>query len=186
MDVLNTLKSNMSYIVGSVFANVNNDHDRFLDEMYKMIEFNIGINFDSSNFYLLDYTKLDQNMINFSIDDQFVPVELLIMIKNLIKHNRLKENIKNKKYLIHFRDFADEVMLEDKQNTLRVSAFIQMHKFFTDPIKIRIFLINKLVGLQTELRNCGENNLRMIDYKIQIYRVKAVLKAIEKNTVLLL
>jgi hypothetical protein len=167
----------MGYIVGCVY---NNDPDNFLEEMYKMIEYEIGINFDSKTFYLMEYKKIDKNNIQFNIDDKFIPLDLLRMIRKLIRHSMMRVNIKNKKYLIHFKDFVNEVHLEDKCNTLRICAFLQMHNYVSTPIQIRIFLINKLVQVRTKLKDTSED---MIRYKIQKYRLEVILKAIENNTI---
>lgn len=177
MDVLETLKLHMGYIVGDIFSRVG--PSKFFDEMYNLIKHDIGINFDSSHFYLLNYKLIDENNVYFKIDQPFVPRGLLMMIRNLIKHSRMKENIKNSKYLIHFREFRDEVYLEDKENTLRVEAFMQMHQYVSHPIKIRIYLINKLVSIKNKIKNGGSD---VIPLKIQLYRIEMILKAIEKNT----
>ena len=183
MDVLNTLCLHMGYIVKCVFTRVENDEKKFLDEMYRMIEYDIGINFDSNQFFMMDYKKIDQNVIGFHINDPFIPVDLLVMIRNLIRHSRMKQNIKNKSYLIHFREFKDEIHLEDKENTLRVEAFMNMHQFMTNPLSIRVYLIKKLVELKNKLKQARDNEAK-IQCKIQMYRVETILKSIEKNTIL--
>lgn len=184
MDVVGKLKINMGYIINCVFTNSGNDEETFLDDMYKMIEYDIGINFDSERFYLMDFKNMDSNIIYFNIDNFNTPLELLVMIRDLIKHGRMEENIKNKKYLIHFRKFKDNVFLEDKENTLRIEAYLQMHGFMRNPIKIRIFLINKRVELMNRLKNAkATDEDEMIKLKIQEYRIACILKAIEKRTI---
>lgn len=180
MDVLNTLKLHMGHIVKCVYSMIGTDEE-FLDEMYLMIKYDIGINFDSENFYLMEYDKA--NNIGFKIKDPFAPRGLLVMIRDLVKHSRMKENIKNKRYLIHFREFKDEVYLEDKENTLRVEAFLTLHQYFKNPTVVRIFLINKLVDIRNEIRKekIDEN---LISLKILRYRIEVILRAIEKNTLL--
>lgn len=189
MDVVEKLKLHMGFIVGVVFARVGNDEDEFLKEMYKMIECDIGINFDSEHFYLMDYKKVQDNLIYFDINSPHTPRDLLVVTRDLVKHSRMKENIKNKKYLIHFRDFKDEVYMEDKENTLRVEAFLRMHQFVRNVMKIRIFLINKLVEIRNSIKNPSDDDdpsdcqRELIRRKIQRFRVETILKAIEANTV---
>jgi hypothetical protein len=182
MDVLKTLSLYMRYITGGVFGAVGNDETKFLNELYKMIEYPIGINFDSKSFFIMTYKKNQDNIIGFDLTDPFIPVGLLIMTRNLVKNYRMKENIKNKSYRIHFREFRDEVYLEDSENTLRVEAFMSAHEYIINPILIRIFLINKLVQLRSSLKL--EDQIHMIQHKTQIHRVEVILKAIEMNTVL--
>jgi hypothetical protein len=182
MDVLNRLVINMGYIIKCVFVNSDNDEDVFLDQMYKMIEYDIGINFDCERFYLMEFRNLDSNIIYFDIDNFCTPLELLILVRDLIKHGRMEENIKNKKYLIHFRKFYDNVYLEDKENTLRIEAFLQMHGFIRNPMKIRIFLINKRVELMNRLKHTGDEE-ELIKLKTEEYRIVCILKAIEKRTI---
>jgi hypothetical protein len=172
----------MGHVVGAVFASVNNDPKRFLDEMYKMIECDIGINFDSEHFYLMNYKENGNNVLFFNINDPLTPTELLIMIRDLAKHGRMKDNIKNKKFLIHFREYDGDVLLEDKENTLRVEAFMTMHQFFTNPNDIRVFLVKKLIELKNKLPKLDSQD-DTIRYKIQLYRVETILKAIEANTI---
>lgn len=184
MDVLGKLQINMGYIVGCVFANSGNgDEEVFLEAMFKMIEHDIGINFDSERFHLLDFRHNWNNIVYFDIDYFNTPLELLVMIRDLIKHGRMSENIKNKKYLIHFRDFKQNVFLEDKENTLRVEAFLQAHSFMRNPIKIRIFLVNKYVSISNTLKDDKVFEVDLIKLKIQLYRIECVLVEIEKRTI---
>jgi hypothetical protein len=183
MDVLEKLKMNMGYTINCVFVNCGNDEESFLEEMFKLIENDIGVNFDSERFYLLDFKINDSNIIYFDIDFFNAPLDLLVMIKELIQHGRMDENIKNKKYLIHFRNFEDNVYLEDKNNTLRVEAFLQMHSFMRDPTKIRVFLINKCVEIMNRLQDPDIEESALIRFKIQKYRTECVLRAIEERTI---
>jgi hypothetical protein len=188
MDVIEKLKLHMSFIVGSVFERVENDEIKFLEAMYKMVEYDISINCDPNHFYLMEYKKMNDNCIFFEINDPHIPLDLLVLTRDLIQHGRMKENIKNKKFFIHFRHFEDEVHLEDKENTLRVEAFMQMHKLVHNPIRIRIFLIKKLLSIKNFIRNVAgdpsTSQKEMIQYKVHRYRVETILKAIEMNTVL--
>lgn len=181
MDVLNTLKTNMGHIVTEIFTKCN-DQEEFLNEMYKLIEYDIDINFDSLYFYLLDYKQIENNKIYFDITNPHTPRQLLIMIRNLITHNRMKENIKNKNFRIHFRDFVDEVKLENKENTLRIEAFMQMHRLCKNPITIRIFLINKHNELIHKIKKTDDMN-DIIQYKIHKFRIEQILKTIEMYTI---
>ena len=186
MDVLQTLKLHMGHIVTEIFSTCNNQQ-QFLDEMYNIILYDIGINFDSHYFYLMDYKKLDQNKIFFDITNPHVPRDLLIMIKNLICHGRMKENIKNKKFRIHFRDFVDEVHLENKKNTLRVEAYMQMHKLCTNPVLIRIYLINKHTDIKNKIKRLSMNDEEDITKLIQLrthkFRIEQILKTIQMYTI---
>lgn len=173
----------MGHIVTEIFSRCDTQEE-FLNEMYKMIEFDIGINFDSLRFYLLDYRKVDQNNIYFTITNPHTPRDLLVMVKNLITHCRMKENIKNKSFRIHFRDFIDEVHLEDKQNTLRTEAFMQMHKLCNNPIIIRIFLINKHTEIRNKIKKLNDGDItRLIQYRIHKFRIEQILKTIEMYTI---
>lgn len=187
MDVRDTLKTHMNYIVGCFFSNVGGSEELLMKEMYKLIENDISINFDSQHFYFLKYELIDSNKLFFEIDCNNTPKELLKMIVNLIELRRMEQNIKNKKYLIHFRVFKGKVYLEDKTNILRVEAYLQLHNYLRTPFTtIRIDLINRLLNLNNKLKN--EENLEEIDvisYKIQVFRIKAILKAIEARTSLL-
>lgn len=183
MDVLEKLKINMGYVVHCVFVNCGNDENVFLDEMYKLIENDIGVNFDSERFYLLDFKINSSNIIYFDIDMFNTPLDLLVMIKDLIQHGRMDENIKNKKYLIHFRNFEGNVHLEDKNNVLRVEAYLQMHGFMRNPVKIRVSLINKYVEILNKLHEPTIEETALIRLKIQKYRVECILRAIEARTI---
>lgn len=182
MDVLEKLKINMGYIVNCIFINSGNDEESFLNEMYKMMENDIGINFDSERFYLLEFKSIESNIIYFNIDNFNTPLDLLVLIRDLIRHGRMDENIKNKKYLIHFRKFKDNVFLEDKENSLRIEAYLQMHGFLRNPIKIRIYLVNKRVEIANKMKKTQDED-EIIKLKIQDYRIVCVLKAIEKRTI---
>ncbi len=186
MDVLQTLKLHMGHIVTEIYSRCK-DQNEFLDEMYKMILFDIGINFDSLNFYLLDYKKIEDNQIYFDITNPHVPRDLLVMVKNLITHCRMKENIKNKNFRIHFRDFVDEVQLEDKENTLRIEAYMHMHNLCTNPVIIRIYLIRKhdeVVNAIKKLGDTGNDISKLIQYRIHKFRIEQILKTIERYTIL--
>jgi len=183
MDILEKLKINMGYIVNCVFINCENDESTFLTEMYKLVENDIGVNFDSERFYLLEFKMVDSNVVYFNIDYFNTPLELLIMIKELIQHGRMNENIKNKKYLIHFRNFEDNVFLEDRDSTLRVEAYLQMHNFMHNPIKIRVFLINKCVDIKNKLKDPALEETTAIKLNIEKYRIECILHAIEARTI---
>lgn len=184
MDIRDTFKTHMNYIVGCFFNNVGGSEVKLMDEMYKMIENDISINFDSQHFYLLKYELIDDNKLYFDIDCNNTPNDLLKMIINLIEHRRMEQNIKNKKYLIHFRIFKGKVYLEDKTNTLRIEAYLQLHNYIHNPFTtIRIDLVNRLLKLNNKLKNEAElDEDTIIQYKIQAYRVKAILRAIEGRT----
>lgn len=182
MDVLEKLKIYMGYIVNCIFINSGNDEELFLNEMYKMIENDIEINFDSERFYLLEFKSIEFNNIYFNIDNFNTPLDLLVMIRDLIRHERMDENIKNHKYLIHFRKFKDNVFLEDKADSLRIEAYLQMHGFLRNPIKIRIYLINKRVEIANKIKKMEDED-EIIQLKIQDYRIQNVLKAIEMRTI---
>jgi hypothetical protein len=175
----------MGHIVSEIYSRCKNQEE-FLDEMYKMILFDIGINFDSLNFYLMDYKKIEDNQIYFTITNPHTPRDLLVMIKNLITHSLMKENIKNKSFRIHFRDFVDEVKLEDKENTLRVEAYMQMHRLCTNPTMIRIYLINKHTEICNAIKKLGDTEpdiAELIQYRIHKFRIEQILKTIEMYTI---
>lgn len=186
MDVLNTLKLHMGHIVTEIFSTCATQQE-FLDEMYKIILFDIGINFDSKHFYLMDYKKLAENKIFFNITNPHTPRDLLVMIKNLICHGRMKENIKNKNFRIHFRDFSDEVQLENKENTLRVEAYMQMHKLCTNPVLIRIYLINKHTDIRNKIKKLSltdeERDTKLIQYRTHKFRIEQILNTIQRYTI---
>lgn len=183
MDVLDRLKINMGYIIKCIYVNSGNDEALFLSELYKLIENDIGINFDSERFYLLDFKLNDSNIIYYDIDTFNTPLDLLVMIRDMIQHGRMDENIKNKKYLIHFRNFQDNVFLEDKENTLRVEAFLQAHSFMRNPIKIRVFLVNKYVEILNQIKTPEIDEVLLIKLKIQKYRIECIIHAIESRTI---
>jgi hypothetical protein len=186
MEVLKILKLHMGHIVTEIYSRCNTQQE-FLDEMYNIILFDIGINFDSQYFYLMDYKKLGQNNIYFNITNPHVPRDLLIMIKNLITHGRMKENIKNKNFRINFRDFIDEVKLEDKENTLRVEAYMQMHKLCTNSVMIRIYLIGKHTELVNNIKkllfNTDHDVAKLIQFRIHKFRIEQILKTIQMYTI---
>jgi hypothetical protein len=187
MDVLETLKLHMNYIVECIFNNVGNDEEKVLDEMYSLICSDISINFDSKCFYLLKYEMLDISKLYFNIDYEKTPKDLLKMIINLIELRRMEQNIKNKSYLIHFRVFKGKVYLEDKSNTLRVEAYLQLHNYFRQPFMVRLDLIKRLLNVRNKLRTPDDiEESEIINYKVQEYRIIAILKAIEERTALLL
>lgn len=187
MDVKDTLKLHMHYIVGCFYKNVGSSEDAIMDEMYKLIENDININFDSKYFYFLKYELTENSKLKFDIDLENTPRDLLKMITRMIELQRMEQNIKNKSYLIHFRGFKGKVYLEDKENTIRIEAFLQLHNYITNPFTtIRVYLIKKLLELRKELRhNIIEDSDEYISCKIQMYRIKAVLRAIEERTSLL-
>lgn len=186
MDIKETLKLHMNYIVGCFYKNVGSSDDKIMDEMYTLIENDIDINFDSKHFYLLRYELIEKTALKFDIDLENTPRDLLKMILKLIELQRMEQNIKNKLYLIHFRGFKGKVYLEDVDNTLRIEAFLQLHNYLVKPfINIRVFLIKKLLELNNKLKTTMEDEEQYINYKVQVYRIKAVLKAIESRTSLL-
>lgn len=186
MDVLKTLHLHMNYIVGCFFNNVGNDEKKVLDEIYKLIENDIGINFDSNKFYLLKYELIDSSKLYFDIDCDKAPHNLLKMIINLIELRRMEQNIKNKSYLIHFRKFKGKVYLEDKENTLRVEAYLQLHNYFRQPFVIRVDLVKRLLLIKNKLRVESElSEDEIINYKIQEYRISTILESIEARTTLI-
>ena len=158
-----------------------------MNEMFKLVENDIGINFDSQQFYFLKYELIDDSKLYFNIDCDNTPKELLKMIIKLIELRRMEQNIKNKKYLIHFRVFKGKVYLEDKENTLRIEAYLQLHNYLRNPFTtIRIDLIKRLLNIKNKLKNEDEiDEDEIISCKIQEYRIKAILKAIEERTSLL-
>lgn len=181
MDVRDILRRHMNYIVGSIHSNV--DSTTIMDEMYKLIENDININFDSKHFYLLKYEMIDNTKLMFEIDLNNTPKELLKMIVNLIELQRMEQNIKNKSFLIHFRGFKGKVYLEDKDNTLRIEAFIQLHNYMRNPFMIRIFLVEKLLDIRNKLKVTNDDETDFVLFKIQEYRILAILNAIEKRTI---
>lgn len=186
MDVRDTLKLHMNYIVGCFYKNVGGCDDKIMDEMYTLIENDININFDSKYFYFLKYELIDTSKLKFDIDLNNTPKDLLKMIVNLIELQRMEQNIKNKAYLIHFRGFKGKVYLEDKENTLRIEAFLQLHNYIMQPFTtIRVYLIKKLLELKNKLKNDIEDEDLYISYRVQQYRIMAILKAIEERTTLL-
>jgi hypothetical protein len=186
MDVKKILKTHMNHIVGCFFANVNGDETKIMDEMYKLIENDIDINFDSKHFYFLKYELIESSKLLFNIDLNTTPKELLKMIVNLIELQRMEQNIKNKAFLIHFRGFKGKVYLEDKENTLRIEAFLMLHNYLRTPFTtIRIFLVKKLLEIKNRLKDDTIEENDYISCKIQEYRIMAILRAIEKHTTLL-
>jgi hypothetical protein len=98
----------------------------------------------------------------------------------------MKENIKNKSFRIHFGDFVDEVKLEDKENTLRVEAYMQMHRLCTNPTMIRIYLINKHTEICNAIKKLGDTEpdiAELIQYRIHKFRIEQILKTIEMYTI---
>lgn len=188
MDVRDTLKLHMNYIVGCFFSNVGGDEALVMDEMYKLIENDIDINFDSKHFYILGYEFMESSQLKFDIDPERTPKALLKMIIKMIELQRMEQNIKNKQFLIHFRGFVGKVYLEDKENTLRIEAFLQLHNYLRRPFNIRVYLIEKLLEIKNQLKQImGTDNMsdECIRLKIHEYRIRAILRAIECRTSLL-
>lgn len=183
-DILDILKNNSAHIVGNIFRNVQRNEETLLNEMYNMIVYDIDINFDSKSFYLLKYEFCNISKLYFDIDYKRTPKELLEMIIKLVEQRRMDQNIKNKLYLIHFRGFKGKVYLENQNNDLRRELFLQLHHFIREPLKIRIFLLRKLLKVKNELKNKLIDENEMIQLKIQEYRIKLILKSIEKQTIL--
>lgn len=184
MDVRDTLNIHMNYIVGCFFKNVGGDESLIMDEMYKLIENDIGVNFDAERFFFLNYDKIDNSKLYFDIDCNSTPKELLRMITNMVELRRMEQNIKNKVNLIHFRGFKGKVYLETQEQTLRVEAYLQLHNYIRNPFAtIRVDLIKRLLDIKEKMKN--EDNAEetlIVSYRIQMYRLMVVLKAIEECT----
>lgn len=179
MDVKLTLVNNMEYIVGAIIDEIGNDD--ILENMYEVITHNIDINFDSSYFYFFEYKQMLSSKIKFKIDMKKTPTPILKMLIDLIEYQRMNENIKNKLYMIHFRKFNDKVYLEDKNNTIRKHMFLQLHKYIDDDI--HVFLINKLTDLENKIKNIDDGDDDYVMLKIQEYRCKTILLALEDHTI---
>lgn len=178
-----TLKMAMGFIVENVFINVGNDENQFLEELYKIVENEFNINFDSKRFYLLSYKLINTNKLFFVIDRNRTPHKLLTMILGLIVNRRMEENIKNKAYLIHFRDFRDNVHLEDDDNELRREMFVQAHGFVRNSMTVRVFLVRKLLAIRNKLAKTGDEN-EELSLLQQQYRINCILGEIEAHTLL--
>lgn len=168
-----TLCKNINFIVQHVFNACNTDEE-FLDEMFKLVENDIDINFDSNFFYILDYKLIDSNKLFFPINVNSTPIGLLQMILDLVESNLMTENIKNKSYLIHFRVYKNKTELETLDNCIRRSAFKAIGNFMLRSDKVIIFLINKL----TLIENVKQKTVQELT---QIFRIKNILEALYEN-----
>jgi len=153
MDVRDTLVKEMPYIVDSFFHNVEHNPILLVEALYDLVTENISINFDSKNFYLTRYETREKTKLHFPIDKTNTPTTLLRMVLGIIKLGRMKQNIKNSDYLIHFRVFQDKVFLEDTQNTIRVAAFLEADRLVTSSMGAgytAAFLMSKLTKLKRD------------------------------------
>lgn len=151
MDVRDTLAIEIPYIVDCIFHNVENNPILLIESLYNMVTENISINFDSKNFYLTRYETRERTKLYFPLNKPSTPTRLVRMVLGLIRLGRMKQNIKNSDYLIHFRVFHDKVFLEDTSNTLRVRAFLEADRLIAPSMGAGYtasFLMSKLTKLR--------------------------------------
>lgn len=156
-------------------ANFVTDQE-FLDELFKLIDNDIDINFDSESFYFLSYKYLKTSKLYFPINREDTPLDILEGLLEIVENNHMRENIKNKKFLIHFRNYKYRMNFEDGDNSIRKALFLHASLQMDNPPYIFTYLIRKLN--EYENKDTNEN----VGLLTSIFRIKAILRTLFKHT----
>lgn len=179
MDVRRALVQEMPYIVNCIYRNVGHDAFALVNAFYQLAEETISVNFDSENFYLTRYENRETTKLHFPICKQDTPSFLVHMILDMIKLGRMKQNIKNSDYLIHFRVFHDKVFLEDPANTLRTEAFLEVDRVITPILGSGYtisFLMSKITALQHQIVLKND-----VAHTVLLERLSVIVRAIARR-----
>jgi hypothetical protein len=167
--------NNIDYILPHIKSHFVTDQE-FLDELFKLIDNDIDINFDSESFYFLSYKQLKTSKLYFPINRDDTPLDILEGLMEIIENNHMRENIKNKKYLIHFRNYKYRMNFEDSDNTIRKKLFLHASLQLDNPSYIFTYFVRKL----NEYEN--KDTTEHVELLTSIFRIKEILRTLFKHT----
>lgn len=160
---------NAPFLVEKMYENCNLRDDEFIAALLDLIDLDISINFDSKVFYM---TSNLTHPCRFNIED--APRAILCFIRRLITDKEMDENIKNKQYLIHFRDYVHKNELNASSDTIHCTLMLASAQRLSNATPLLNRLVQLLYDTHHALTQVHEDDEKVLLLK-KIRRIENVL-----------
>lgn len=170
MNVLNTIIDSIPFFVNNILKEKGDESLEYVFSVY--IKNCINISFDSKFFYL---TRFDDE-IGFEITNA-MDISFLKMLKELIQTRSMNENIKNSSNRIHFRVFKNNVLLDSKENEIRIEIVKNLAKHIGKDVILKFFIENR-IALMNKTMTLDRDSDEWCENEVLIYRTLIIIESI--------
>ena len=148
---------------------VNKNENTLNDFINEMINNDIDINFDSSEFNLFG----PKSIIKLTISEK-TPILLLKEILKAIEDNDMSDTIRNSNNKIHFRTFKKKYLLDCELDLIRKELILCL-SFFYYHENILNCLVKKMLETVNEIKNNQTDETRMCRLSVRKNRIKRLI-----------